>query len=313
MLELWNLAARLWPVQDGEGRFVVMCWLPECQAHQLPDAATRPRCRPCFRKAASAITAPILTSRSWGGGHSDGRSLHSPNHLPYAFAMEGLQADAPGPRPHDLVVGAQIRQTMGRLKQEKAARHGYIRVGSKRYAYIYSQGAGLRLNRKARNALAELHGNLGHPSYRRLARTLVNVGASKELIQGAKVLHGIVYEHLQDPATKPPASHRAPGDFNEQLLFDTFFVPDALAKRWLVTQALCRLSIYHVGRAYQNPSSKKSVNSSALRMWRKSIPALNSVATSLASATLDECQGRCVPLSNKFKHRLSGDSAPWRS
>lgn len=45
---------------------------------------------------------------------------------------------------------------------------------------MYCKGGGLTLKKKTRNALANIQGNLGHPSCEGLARMLINDGASQE-------------------------------------------------------------------------------------------------------------------------------------
>lgn len=69
-----------------------------------------------------------------------------------------------------------------------------------------AKGAGLKLNRKTRNALAKLH-NLGHPLYERLARMLINDGANKDLIEGPKGLRCMVFERLQAVQSNEQTSH----------------------------------------------------------------------------------------------------------
>lgn len=115
----------------------------------------------------------------------------------------------------------------------------------------------MKLNRKARTALAKLYGNLGHQSYERLARTLVNDGASQDMIDGANGVRCMICERSQAPHSNPQASHKAPSDFNDQLFFHTFF-GDAASKRFAVTHDRCGFSKFHVGRVHPNPSSKIS-------------------------------------------------------
>lgn len=88
----------------------------------------------------------------------------------------------------------------------------------------YFQGTGMTLNRKTRNALAKLHRNLGHPSYEPLARMRTNDGVGQESIEGAKDLRCMGCEHLKAPESNPQTSHKVPNDFNDQMLFDAFFI-----------------------------------------------------------------------------------------
>lgn len=99
---------------------------------------------------------------------------------------------------------------------------------------------------------AKLHGNLGQLSYDWLAlRKLVNVGASLDIIQGANGMRCMICVRLQAPQSNPQASHKAPGDLDDQRLFDTS------SSRTPQASDACSLSIQHARRRPRLPNPEQ--------------------------------------------------------
>ena len=150
---------------------------------------------------------------------------------------------------------AAVRRDFDRLQKEEDNRRGDVRGGTSRYQYIFFRGGALELPQATRNMLAKLHGVLCHPSNERLARMLSLEGADEKIIQACKSMVCTICERLSPPRSDPKASAKAPQQFNEQTLHDSFFIWDPTGKKWAVMHILDGLCTYHVGSLVENPSS----------------------------------------------------------
>ena len=119
---------------------------------------------------------------------------------------------------------AAVREEFQRLQHAEEERRGDVRGGAARYQFMSFGGPGLRFSRVVRNALAKLHGVLGHVSNEKMARMLALEGANREVLEACKALRCEICSRLAPPQADPKVSAQQPRTFNKQTLHDTFFI-----------------------------------------------------------------------------------------
>ena len=138
----------------------------------------------------------------------------------------------------------------GQLRQQLAL-HDY----DTKYDYISFAGSAALLSKKLRSVLAHLHVALGHVSNDKLARMLSHNGAKDEVIASVKQLKCQVCMQVQSPQATPKASFSRPCAFNERLVSDTFYIWDAMKKKYAVTHVMDAFSLYTVAIVAKDASA----------------------------------------------------------
>ena len=133
-------------------------------------------------------------------------------------------------------VPVEVEPTVeGQLRQQMAAVDGLHR-----YDYISFLGASSGLGKKVRSTLAHLHVALGHISNDKLARMMSQNGAKPIVLQAIKDMECQICRQVTAPHTTPKAAYARPMSFNVRVCSDTFYVWDAKAAKFAVTQLRCR-------------------------------------------------------------------------
>ena len=138
-----------------------------------------------------------------------------------------------------------------RLRQEMNA----LGQGTDRYGYITFEGEGQAVPRRVRASVAHLHSALGHLNNDRLVKMLVMSGAGEQVLTAARNLHCQICAMIQPPRDTPQAAYGKPGNFNERISGDSFFVWDAGGTKYGVVHFVDALTDYHIADATLNPSS----------------------------------------------------------
>lgn len=148
-------------------------------------------------------------------------------------------------------VPVEVEETPeGQLRQQLAL-HDY----DTKYDYISFAGSAALLSKKLRSVLAHLHVALGHVSNDKLARMLSHNGAKDEVIASVKQLKCQVCMQVQSPQATPKASFSSPCAFNERLVSDTFYIWDAMKKKYAVTHVMDAFSLYTVAIVAKDASA----------------------------------------------------------